>query len=74
MSIQELKKRLQASCKGTHIALLSESDIATVKEFFPTPSLDLNRILTGSLFKGLASRTFTLIVGPEASFKSSLEM
>lgn len=70
-AILDLKKRLQASCKGSHISILSESDIATIKTFFPTPSLDLNRILTGSLFKGLASRTLTLMVGPEASFKSS---
>ena len=72
MSIQELKKRLQEKCKGSHISILYESDIATIKNFFPTPALDLNRILTGSLFKGLASRTLTLMVGPETSFKSSM--
>lgn len=70
-AINDLKKRLADKCKGTHVSLLCDSDIATIKQFFPTPSLDLNRILTGSLFKGLASRTLTLMVGPEASFKSS---
>jgi hypothetical protein len=31
----------------------------------------LNRILTGDLHKGLPEKTLTLLVGPEASFKSS---
>ena len=74
MSIEDLKdlrNRLAKVSKGTHVSLLADSDIAAVKDFFPTPSYDLNRILTGSLFKGVGSKTFTLLVGPEASFKSS---
>jgi RecA/RadA recombinase len=31
----------------------------------------LNRILSGSLFKGIPEKTMTMLVGPEASFKSS---
>jgi len=71
MSIQDLKAKLQKAVKNVHIEVLSDSDIASVKEWFPTPSYDLNRVLTGSLFKGLPSKTLTLLVGPEASFKSS---
>jgi recombination protein RecA len=71
MSLDDLKKKLMQKCKGVHVSRLDESDIASVKEFLPTPSYDLNRILSGSLFKGLPSRTFSLMVGPEASFKSS---
>ena len=68
---QEIKNRLAKECKGINISIMSEKEDTFPKEYFPTPSYDLNRILTGSLFKGVGSRTFTLLVGPEASFKSS---
>jgi len=71
MSLESLKKKLQASVKGTHIEILSDSTIASEKEWFPTPSYDLNRILSGSLYKGIPSKSLTLLVAPEASFKSS---
>jgi hypothetical protein len=31
----------------------------------------LNRVLSGNIYKGLPEKTMTLLVGPEASFKSS---
>ena len=71
MSIADLKKKLQDKCKGVHVQTLNDSDIASIKEFLPTPAYDLNRIISGSLYKGLPSRTFSMMVGPEASFKSS---
>jgi len=71
MSLEKLKKRLQSSVKGTHIEILSNSTIASERKWFPTPSYDLNRILSGSLYKGIPSKSLTLLVAPEASFKSS---
>lgn len=71
MSLEALKQKLQASVKGAHVEVLSESTIASERTWFPTPSLDLNRILSGSLHKGLPSKSLTLLVAPEASFKSS---
>jgi recombination protein RecA len=72
MSIGELRDRLQKASKGTHVSILSESTIATERNWFPTPSYDLNRILSGSLYRGIPSKCLALLVGPEASFKSSM--
>jgi recombination protein RecA len=71
VDIQALKRRLQDSVKGSHIEILSESTIASSRDWFSTPSYDLNRILSGSLYKGLPSKSLTMLVAPEASFKSS---
>ncbi|MCK5019159.1 MAG: hypothetical protein KAS32_19010 [Candidatus Peribacteraceae bacterium] len=71
MGIDALKKKLQASVKGVHVERLSESTIASERTWFPTPAFDLNRIISGSLYKGLPSKSLTLLVAPEASFKSS---
>lgn len=72
MGLEDLKKRLQDSVKGVHIETLSESTIASERTWFPTPAYDLNRILSGSLIaRGLPSKSLSMIVGPEASFKSS---
>lgn len=70
MGLAELQSRL-SKVKGTHVSVLSQSEIASTKEWMPTPALDLNRILSGSLFRGLPSKTFTLFIGPEATGKSS---
>ena len=50
---------------------MSESDIAIRDEYIATPAYDLNRILTGSFWKGIFSKLFVLIVGAEHTFKSS---
>ena len=71
MGIQELKDKIGKKAKGTHVSILSQSEIASSKEYLPTPSYDLNRILSGSLLKGLPSKTLSLFIGPEASGKSS---
>lgn len=71
MSLQELKNKIQKNVKGVHADILSQSTIAKINEWVPTPHYDLNRILSGSFFKGLPEKTLTALVGPEASFKSS---
>lgn len=70
--LKELKKSIKWKLKGTHVSILSQSDIASTKEWIATPSYDLNRIMSGSLKKGLPNKTLTLFIGPETSGKSSL--
>jgi len=72
MDINKLRDRIAAKAGGTHVSILSESNIASSKEWIPTPAYDLNRIVSGSINKGFPNKTFTLFVGPETSGKSSL--
>jgi recombination protein RecA len=67
----ELQDRIKKAVKGVHVSVLSESDIATNRFWLKTPALDLNRILSGSLNKGIQSRNLIAIIGPEHTFKSS---
>jgi RecA/RadA recombinase len=71
MDIRELRDKIQKVSKGIHVSVLSESDIADINEWLPTPAYDLNRIITGDFYKGPPQKSFTLIAGPEHSFKSS---
>jgi recombination protein RecA len=71
MGLEDLKKKLQDSVKGVHIDALSANDMGE-KKWYPTPAYDLNRIISGSLFKALPSRSYTMLVAPEATFKSSM--
>lgn len=71
MGLQEIKKLLEKNVKGTHVSLMSESDLAHSNDFIKTPSLDLNRILSGNLYKGIPNRNLVGIVGPEHTMKSS---
>ena len=71
MSLEELKKKIQKNVKGVHVDVLSKSNIAQINNWIPTPHYDLNRVLSGSIFKGLPEKTLTALVGPESSFKSS---
>jgi recombination protein RecA len=71
MGLEQLKQKLQDSVKGVHIETLADSSIASERTWFPTPAFDLNRILSGSLHKGLPSKSLTMLVAPEACFKSS---
>lgn len=70
-SLLRLKEIVLKKNKGVHVSIMSESDLAQRSENIMTPAYDLNRILTGYLRKGLFEKTWTLIVGPEHSFKSS---
>jgi len=72
MSIQDLKNRLQKNVKGTHIEILEDSDIASINKYLDGPSYDINRIISGSLFKGFPEKSVTCLVAPEGVFKSSL--
>jgi len=71
MDLEALKKKIKTASKGTHVSVLADSDIASTREWIQTPALDLNRILSGSLFKGIPSKCLLGIVGPEHTFKSS---
>lgn len=71
MDLEKLRDTISKKAKGAHVSILSQSEIAASKEWIATPAYDLNRILSGSLFKGLPNKTFTLFVGPETSGKSS---
>jgi len=71
MDLEALKKKIKTASKGTHVSVLADSDIASTREWIQTPALDLNRILSGSLFKGIPSKCLVGVVGPEHTFKSS---
>lgn len=71
MSLNSLRDVIAKKAKGVHVSIMAESDLAVRDKSIPTPALDLNRILSGDLTKGLFEKTWTLIVGPEHSFKSS---
>lgn len=71
-TFEELQKSIKKAVKGAHVSVLSESDIAVNRFWIETPALDLNRILSGSLFKGIQSRNLLALVGPEHSMKSSM--
>lgn len=71
MNLKDLQKSIEKKCKGMHVSVLSDSKITERTEQLTTPAHDLNRIISGSLYGGLPSRTLTMFVGPEASGKSS---
>lgn len=67
----KLKSSIEKNVKGAHVSVLADSDIAANRFWVKTPSYDLNRILSGSLYKGIQSRNLVAIVGPEHTMKSS---
>lgn len=71
MLLDDLRKKIAKSVKGIHVSVMANSEIATTKDWIKTPCLDLNRILSGNLNRGLPTRTLCGIVGPEHSMKSS---
>lgn len=68
---EKLKKNIDKNVKGVHASVMSESNIAKDRFSIMTPCYDLNRILSGSLRKGIVSRNLMAIVGPEHTMKSS---
>lgn len=68
---ENLRKNIEKNVKGIHATTMAESDIATDRYWVKTPAMDLNRILSGSIKKGLQSRNLVGIVGPEHTMKSS---
>jgi recombination protein RecA len=71
MSLENVKKLLEKNVKGIHVSVMADSDLSKSSEFIKTPSLDLNRILSGNLFKGIPNRQLVGITGPEHTMKSS---
>lgn len=69
MSIEQLKQKFLNSTKGRYVKVLGDSPEG---EWLSTSARDLNRILSGSLYKTVKTMTHTGLVGPEASGKSSL--
>ena len=72
MSLEELKRKINANVKGTHTDVLSKSTITSVENYVSTDHYDLNRIISGSIFKGIPEKTMSLLVGAETCFKSSM--
>lgn len=70
-ALERLKSRL-SGMKGVYCSILSESEIATIENWYDTPCLDMNRITSGSLYKGFPEKSMVVLAGPEASFKSSM--
>jgi len=68
---KKLQESINKKVKGAHASVMSESDIAINKFDVVTPCYDLNRILSGSLKKGIKSRNLMGIIGPEHTMKSS---
>lgn len=71
MSFEDVREKLMGASKGSSIFILSEAEALSQKENIATKAYDLNRILSGSLWKGIPNKNLTFLVGPEASFKSS---
>jgi len=68
---KNLQDSINNKIKGVHASVMSESKIAMDMFNVMTPCYDLNRILSGSLRKGIRSRNLMGIIGPEHTFKSS---
>lgn len=71
MALDTLKKLIEKNVKGVHVSTMTESDLAKSTDFIKTPSLDLNRILSGNIFKGIPNRNLVGITGPEHTMKTS---
>ena len=71
MNLKSLKKRIEKNVKGVHVSVLADSDIAAERDWIQSPCYDLNRIISGSFYKGIPNKIVVGIVGPEASMKSS---
>ena len=71
MKLKDLKKRIEKNVKGVHVSVLADSNIAAERDWIQSPCYDLNRIISGSFYKGIPNKIVVAIVGPEASMKSS---
>jgi len=71
---ESLRKKVESKVKGVHASIMSESVIATMSEWIKTPTYDLNRIISGNLYKAMPTRQLTALVGMEGCMKSSLSV
>lgn len=67
-SIEELKRKLLKESSGSIISEMGEEN----KDWLVSPARDLNRILSGSLYKSVQAGNHTALIGPEESGKSSI--
>lgn len=67
----QLQKNIDKNVEGVHASVMSQSKIAKDRFSIATPCKDLNRVLSGSLERGIQSRNLVAIVGPEHTMKSS---
>ena len=72
MNLEDLQKQISKNVKGIHVSVLDKSDIASSTDHIATPLLDLNRIISGDLYKGIPNRCLLSLVGPEHCMKSSI--
>ncbi len=70
-TFSDLRRKIDKSVKGVHISILADSEIAKIDQWIQAPTYDFNRILSGSLKKGIPVKSHVVMVGPEASFKTS---
>ena len=68
---EKLKKNINKNVTGVHASVMSQSKLAKDRFSVSTPCKDLNRILSGSLYKGIPSRNLVAVIGPEHTMKSS---
>ena len=66
--MEQMKRNLFSASTGN---IVDTIDMNPNRTFFLTPAYGLNRVLSGSLYKGVYVGTHTGFVGPEASGKSS---
>lgn len=57
---------------GSSVEILTESDVAEIKEYIDTGNYMLNACMTGSLFKGVPSGRMTMLSGESGTGKSYL--
>ena len=67
-TLEMLKKEMLAKSKGVTLQSLEEE---IPGEWLTSPAYDLNRILSGDIYKSVQTKNHIGIVGPEASGKSS---
>lgn len=69
MNLEEMKRNLLEKSKGNIISVMGENEH---KDWLASPALDLNRILSGSLYKSAQIGNHVALIGPEMSGKSSI--
>lgn len=67
-TLEMLKREMLKASKGVGLTMLQDEEPGT---WLTSPAYDLNRILSGNLFKSVQTKNHIGIVGPEASGKSS---
>ena len=67
-NLDQIKSQLMNASKGKHLDVVGD---ITDHEWLESEVHDLNRILSGSLFTSIPTRSHTGLVGPETSGKSS---